>query len=123
GGTEGDRVREGDVEVVDEVWPPAGLGELGVLQLRELEVGRRQVGLQPAYRAAAVEAPVPEAEGDHVRAPDRDRLQQQLRAALLVALHERTDQRDQEQRVGQADHAEQREGDGATMAELFELPA
>jgi hypothetical protein len=39
------RVRERDVDVIDELWVPAGLGELRVLHLLELEIGRRWVGL------------------------------------------------------------------------------
>ena len=78
---------------------PAGRGQLGVLHLRPLEVGRRRVVLAAPHRPAPVEDPVPEAERDHVRAPDRHRLVEQLAAARLVAADQRHDQRDAARRA------------------------
>src|SRR5579859_3984635 len=102
---------------------PARLGQLRVLELRELEVGRRWIRCAPLDRPAAVEAPEPEAEHDHVRSPDRQALEQQLRAALLLAAQERADQRHERERVRRADDREQPDRRGPAMTELLELVA
>src|SRR5438445_4476391 len=98
---EGDRVRERDVEVVHELGVPPGLGQLRVLHLRELEVRRPRIRLEPLDRAAAIESPVPEAEGDDGRTPDGHRLEQELSAAFFLAADQRRDQREDEQPIRQ----------------------
>src|SRR5581483_8884522 len=105
-----------DVDVVDELGLPVGRGELRVLHLRELEVRRRRFGPDTADGAAAVERPVPEAEGDHVGGPDGDRLEQKLSAASLVTADERGDHPEEKDGVGKADDREEGDRDGAAAA-------
>src|SRR5438445_478037 len=58
-------------KVGDELRIPAGRDVLGVDHLGEDEGGLTARSAGPGRRAAAVEIPVPQAEGDHVAEPDR----------------------------------------------------
>src|ERR1700726_4789539 len=102
---------------------PVRLGQLRVLELRELEVGRRRIRRAPLDRPATVETPEPEAEHDHIRSPDRQPLEEQLWAALLLAAQERADQRHERERVRHADNREQPDRRGPAVTELLELVA
>jgi hypothetical protein len=99
GRAERGRVRERDVEVVEEERPPAGLDEhrLGLLGEEEVALGRGRGGA--AERPAAVELPVPEPEQEHVHDPHVDGRPQQGRGVRLRAVHQQVDEQDDRGRV------------------------
>ena len=101
---------------------PSWRRQLRVLHLRELEVGRRRVRLPAPDWAAAVEAPKPEAVGDHIRAPDRRPFEEELASAFFVATDKRPDQRNKSDSVREADDREQDERDVPAMTDPLERP-
>ena len=86
---ERDGVRERHVHVVGQSRMPVRLGEFPVLILWKLEVAGRRPWRSPAYRTTPVNLPEQQPERDDVRAPDRQALEQQLRAALLLPAEHR----------------------------------
>lgn len=77
--------------------------------------------VQPTEAGLEIDLSLPEAKGNHVGAPDGGGLEQ-LGAALL-AVNKRGDQRDQQQRVREADDTEHGERPGPAVTELFESAA
>jgi hypothetical protein len=71
-------------------------------------------------RPSPVELPEPQPEGDHVRRPDHERLEQELSPAHLVAAENRAEEGDQRHRIAEPHVGDQAEGHGAPTARLHE---
>ena len=113
GGAKGGRVGEADIDIVEEPGLPVLRTEVRVDHLGEEEVGRTFTSDAPSGRSTTVELPVPEAEDDDVRHPDRNPRVHELGALGRLVVQNPVDEQRHSNNVGQGDERDHRDGEGA----------